>query len=111
MDSRVLARNKAVLMIHVVPRERIAELRIDATSSRADLRIDPSHCVLYRLSPPEAVSSRSPPYALPLVPLCSLVLSAARSASFPLRIRVRDANGTDLVAPIDTMVTIQGVSR
>lgn len=111
VDSRPLARGKAVLTIHLTPRVRIEEIAIDVTSADAGLRIDPPRCRLDRLSPPQAIPARGPPYALPAVPICSFVLSATGPATVALRIRIRDARGRDLFAPIDTMITTQGVPR
>ncbi len=109
-ESRPLTADRVDLLIHVVARAAIARLRISATSTDPGLTISPNACVLFGLSPPRAPGSRGPPYPLPLVPTCNLVLTGARPATFPVRIRISDAGGVDLLAPIDTVIAIPGAT-
>jgi len=105
---RELTPRSVNLVIDLVARMTIADVSVDVSSNDPRLHIRPAGCVLRLLTPPVVVHGKRPPYPLPDVPLCSVVLSAPGHASYPLLLRVRDASGADLMKPIATAVAIQG---
>jgi hypothetical protein len=109
-EVRELTPDSVNLVIYLIPSAAIPHVSVDVSSSNARLHVSPAGCVLRLLAPPIVVRTNGPPYPLPAVPLCSFVLSASDHATYPLRLRVRDANGSDLVRPIETAVVIQGSS-
>ena len=109
-EVRELTPHSVNLVIYLVVRAAIPDVSVEVTSTNPLLHISPAACVLRLLAPPVVVHTTGPPYPLPAVPLCSFVLSASGHAIYPLLLRVRDANGADLVKPIETAVVIQGGS-
>jgi len=109
-DVRELTARSVNLVVYLVVRTAIPQASVDVSSANPLLRVSPAACSLRPLAPPVVAHTDGPPYPLPAVPLCSFVLSASREATYPLRLRVRDENGTDLVKPIETAVVIHGGS-
>jgi hypothetical protein len=106
-ELRELTGQSTNLIIYLVASTAIPHVNVDVSSTNPLLQVRPSGCVLHELAPPAVVRSGGPPYALPPVPFCSIVLSASVNASYPLLIRVRDASGADLIKPIETAVDIR----
>jgi hypothetical protein len=106
-ELRELTAHSANLIIYLVASTSIAHVNVEVSSTNPLLHAHPSSCVLHELAPPAVVQSDGPPYALPPVPLCNIVLSASANAIYPLLIRVRDASGADLIKPIKTAVDIR----
>lgn len=106
-EARSLTSTSVNLVVYVVVKAPMPQLSVEVTSSDSLLQIHPGACVLHDVAPPTAVHTNGPPYALPTVPLCSLVLSAPSHANSPLLIRVRDANGVDLLQPIETTISFK----
>ncbi len=106
-ELRELTGHSSNLIIYVITSTPIAHATVDVSSTNPLLQLQPTRCVFHELIPPALVHSDGPPYALPHVPLCSIVLGAPVKANYPLLIRVRDANGTDLIKPIQTDVDIR----
>jgi hypothetical protein len=106
-EVRELTPRSVNLVIYLIARAAIPHVSVDVSSSNARLHVSPAGCVLRLLAPPIGVRTSGPPYPLPAVPLCSFVLSASDHATYPLLLRVRDANDADLVKPIEIAVVIQ----
>ena len=96
------------LVVHLVVSAPIADARVSVTTSDPHLRVTPPGCDFRVLAPPAVARATHPPYPLPAIPLCSLVLGAAAGGRYPVTLRVRDATGHDLVAPIHTVIVIKG---
>lgn len=107
-EVRELTPHSVNLVIYLVVDAAIPHVNVDVSSSNLLLHVSPARCVLSLLAPPVVTHTTGPPYPLPEVPLCSFVLSASDHATYPLLLRVRDANGADLVKSIETAVVIQG---
>lgn len=97
--------NLVVQLIVSVP---IAQARVSVTASDPHLSVTPPACDFRVLAPPIVAHATHPPYPLPAIPLCSLVVSATHAGRYPVILRVRDAAGRDLVAPIHTVIVIKG---
>lgn len=109
-DVRELTPHSVNLVIQLVVQTSIPNVSVSAMSRDRRLTIWPLSCDFRVLAPPVVQHADHPPYPLPAIPLCSLVLRAPNAGSYPLTLRVRDAAGNDLVAPIHTAVVIQGGS-
>jgi hypothetical protein len=109
-EVRELTPHSANLVIYLVVDAPIPHADVHVSSTNSLLHVSPADCVLSPLSPPVVAHPTDPPYPLPAVPLCSFVLSASAPATYPLLLRVQDANGSDLVKPIETAVALQGSS-
>ena len=107
-DARALTSGSVNLVIHLIVPAPIAGARVSVTASDPRLGVTPPGCDFRVLAPPIVAHATHPPYPLPAVPLCSLVVSAPRAGRYPLTLRVRDATGRDLVAPIHTVIVIKG---
>jgi hypothetical protein len=93
------------LVVHLAVRRTLPIVRVRASSPDRTLRVPPG-CTFSPLSPPRAATAHRPPLPLPEVPLCSLVLEAARGGRYPLDLRIVDGAGHDLVHPIRTLIRI-----
>ncbi len=109
-EVRELTPRSVNLVVYLVAHTTIPQVSVDVISANALLRVSPAGCVLRPLEPPAVSHTDGPPYPLPAAPLCSFVLEASRDATYPLRLRVRNGSGTDLVKPIETAVVIHGGS-
>jgi hypothetical protein len=107
-EVRELTPHSVNLVIYLIVSATIPRVSVDVSSTNPLLHVSPAGCVLSPLAPPVVVHTTGPPYPLPAVPLCSFVLSASDHAIYPVLLRVRDANGVDLVKPIATAVAIKG---
>lgn len=109
-DTRQLTSRSVNLVVRLVATSSFTNISISVNSANLHLQIDPPRCFFRVLSPPTVRHARRPPYPLPAVPLCSVVLRAVDAGRYPLTIHVRNTSGVDLVAPIHTIVLIQGGS-
>ena len=107
-DARALTSGSVNLVIHLIVPAPIAGARVSVTASDPRLGVTPPGCDFRVLAPPIVAHATHPPYPLPAIPLCSLVLGAAVGGRYPVTLRVRDATGHDLVAPIHTVIVIKG---
>jgi len=107
-EARELTPHSVNLVIYLIVDAPIPHASVYVSSTNPLLRVSPASCVLGPLAPPVVTHTTGPPYPLPAVPLCSFVLDASAHATYPLLLRIRDANGADLVTPIETAVVIQG---
>lgn len=107
-DARQLTPHSVNLVVHLVVRAPIADVSVSVTAADPRLAISPPRCDFRVLDPPTVPHATHPPYPLPAIPLCSLVLTAPRGGRYPVTLRVRDAAGRDLVAPIHTVIVIRG---
>lgn len=108
LEVRVTARNLSAfridLLVHLVARRDLPLVVVRGVSADRRLTIA-SGCTFQPLRPPRVSGRRSPPYALPAVPLCSLTLQAREAGRYSIEVRVSDGAGHDWVAPIRTIVS------
>ena len=109
-ETRELTPYSVNLVIHLIVGAPIPRVSVGVSSTNPLLHVSPDSCVLSPLAPPVVAHTTGPPNPLPAVPLCSFVLSASGHATYPLLLRVRGANGADLVKPVETAVVIRGGS-
>lgn len=107
-DARELTPLSVNLTIELVVKASWSDVSVSASSDAAGVAITPPTCRFRVLAPPIVPHASHPPYPLPAVPLCSLVVSATHAGRYPVILRVRDAAGRDLVAPIHTVIVIKG---
>lgn len=107
-DARRLTPGSVNLVVHLIVPVPIAAVRVSVTATDPRLSVTPRQCDFRVLAPPIVPHASHPPYPLPAVPLCSLVVSAPCAGRYPLTLRVRDAAGRDFVAPIHTVIVIKG---
>ena len=107
-EARELTPHSVNLVIYLIASAPISRASVHVSSTNPLLHVSPVSCVLSPLAPPVVRHTTGPPYPLPNVPLCSFVLNAPDQATYPLLLQVRDANGADLVKPIETAVAIKG---
>ena len=105
-DARALTPGSVNLVVHLIVPAPIAGARVSVTTSDPRLSVTPPGCDFRVLAPPIVAHATRPPYPLPAIPLCSLVLGAATGGRYPVTLRVRDATGRDLVTPIHTVIVI-----
>lgn len=104
MQTRPLSAHSDNLVVYLVARRRLPAVRVIVRSPDAGLRITPG-CRFHPLRPPRAAPAHHPLPALPPVPLCSVVLTAA-AGRYPIDIRILDEAGRDLVSPVHAVVAI-----
>ena len=109
-DIRELTPQSANLVVRLFTTFVLANVSVTVHSVDSHLHIAPPRCFFRSLSPPTVHHVNRPPYPLPLVPFCSVVLRARDGGQYPLTLRVRNAAGSDLIAPVHTVVVIQGGS-
>ena len=107
-EARPLMPGSTNLVVHLIVSAPIADARVSVTTSDPGLSVTPPDCDFRVLAPPAVAHAARPPYPLPAIPLCSLVLGASAGGRFLVTLRVRDATGHDLVAPIHTVIVIKG---
>ena len=105
VGMRYLTSHSVGVVVHLAAVHRLPVVRVDASSPGHELAITEG-CTFEPLRPPQSAAARRRARPLPAVPLCSLVLEAAASGRYPLDVRILDAAGHDLVAPIHTVIRI-----
>ncbi len=110
VDVRTLGALQAALIVHLTTRSPLAEVIVSIDQQGTALSVQPAACRFAPLRPPVVRHASAPPYPLPAIPLCSLVLSAPRGGRYPVTVRVTDGHGRDLVTPIRTTIVMQGES-
>ena len=110
VDVRALGALSAAVTVHLTTRRPLAEVIVSVDRQGAALSVQPAECRFTPLLPPAVRHAAAPPYPLPAIPLCSLVLGARHGGRYPIAVRVTDRSGHNLVAPIHTTVVIQGES-
>ncbi len=109
-DIRELTPQSVNLVVRLFTTSILANISVTVHSVDSHLHIAPSRCFFRVLSPPTVRHASRPPYPLPAVPFCSVVLRARDGGPYPLTLRVRNAAGSDLIVPVHTVVVIQGGS-
>lgn len=107
-DAHPLMPGSINLVVYLIVSVPIAGAKVSVTASDPHLSVTPPGCDFRVLAPPIVAHATHPPYPLPAIPLCSLVLGAAAGGHYPVTLHVRDATGRDLVAPIHTVIVIKG---
>lgn len=105
---RALTAHSVSLVVYLVARHTLPMVGVRVASPDRQLVVPPG-CTFRPLSPPHVSQSpraRKAPLPRPVVPMCSLVLSAARPGPYPVDIRVVDRAGRDIAAPIHTLIRI-----
>ena len=110
VDVRALGALSSAVTVHLTTRRPLAEVIVSVDPQGAALSVQPTECRFTPLQPPAVRHAAAPPYPLPVIPLCSLVLGTRHGGHYPIVVRVTDSSGHDLVAPIHTTVVIQGES-
>ena len=108
VESRELTGHSINLVVELMVRAPIAGVSVAVGAEDPGLDVVPRRCHFRVLAPPIVAHAMHPPYPLPAIPLCSLVLSAVAGGRYPVTLRVRDGAGRDLVAPIHTVIIIKG---
>ena len=111
IEARPLTPGSVNLVVYLMARQRLPVVRVRARSTDTQLNITPGACLFDPLLPPSASRTRSPPFPLRAVPLCSLVLHTARHGRYRVDVRILDAAGRDLVPPVHTTVRIGPAAR
>lgn len=106
VDERNLPAYRVNLQIHLLARSVFREVRVTLTSPDSKLAV-PSGCTFPVLRPPIPPARRGLTAPLPVIPLCSLVLSARTSGTYPLDLRVLDGSGISLAPPMFVWVRIR----
>jgi hypothetical protein len=104
--TRTMTPHSLNLVAHLYARTPLGTVRVSVMATDPRLSISPSACVLHALGPARVQTVRGNQFPLPAIPLCSFVLRATTPARYALTLRVRDAAGTDLIAPMHTIVAI-----
>lgn len=86
------------LQIHLLARAVFREVRVTLASPNPELAV-PSGCTFTVLRPPSPMARKRFATPLPVVPLCSLVLSARKPGTYPLDVCVLDSRGKFLAPP------------
>ena len=108
VKSRELTDRSVNLVVELMVRAPITGVSITVDAEDPGLDVAPRRCDFRVLAPPIVAHATHPPYPLPAIPLCSLVLSAVAGGRYPVTLRVRNGAGRDLVAPIHTAIIIKG---
>ena len=108
--TRVMTPHSLNLVVHLFARKPLGAVRVSVVAADPRLAISPAVCALQALAPPVVHPPQGARFPLPAIPLCSFVLRAATPARYALTVSVRDAAGTDLIAPVHTVVAIPGGS-
>ena len=108
VDARGMTSTSANLVVHLTAQQPLPYVDVRVQPGDAALVVHPTGCTFRPLRPPIAPHATHAPYPLPAIPLCSLVVSATHAGRYPVILRVRDAAGRDLVAPIHTVIVIKG---
>ncbi|MHB8386706.1 hypothetical protein [Metallibacterium sp.] len=108
--TRTMTPHSLNLVVHLYARAPLGAVRVSVVATDPRLAISPALCALQALAPPVVHPAQGARFPLPAIPLCSFVLRATTPARYALTLRVRDAAGTDLIAPVHTVVTIPGGS-
>ncbi|MHB1945360.1 MAG: hypothetical protein ACYCPE_08965 [Metallibacterium sp.] len=108
--TRTMTPRSLNLVVHLYARAPLGAVRVSVVATDPRLAISPALCALQALAPPVVHPAQGARFPLPAIPLCSFVLRATTPARYALTLRVRDAAGTDLIAPVHTVVTIPGGS-
>ncbi len=106
ITTRTMTSHSLNLVVHLYARSPLGAVRVSVISSDPHLVVSPAVCALHALAPPVIYPASHMHFPLPAIPLCSFVLRAATPARYALTVSVRDAAGTDLIAPVHTVVTI-----
>ena len=108
--TRVMTPHSLNLVVHLFARAPLGAVRVSVIAVDPRLAISPAVCALQALTPPVVHTPQGARFPLPAIPLCSFVLRATTPARYALTVRVRDAAGIDLIAPVHTVVAIPGWS-
>ena len=108
--TRAMTPHSLNLVVHLSARAPLGAVRVSVIAADPRLAISPAVCALQALAPPVVHTPQGARFPLPAIPLCSFVLRATTPARYALTLRVRDAAGTDLIAPLHTVVVIPGGS-
>ena len=105
VDQRNLPEHRVNLQIHLLARKVFRGVRVTLTSSDPKLVV-PSGCTFPVLRPPVSMVRRRFTTPLPVIPLCSVVLSAPKAGTYPLDLRTLDSRGKSLAPPIFISIRI-----
>ena len=107
ISMRYMTAHSVNLVVHLVARRRLGMVRVRVRSVDHRVAITPG-CTLHTLQPPHGMMAPKPPYPLPAVPLCSLVLRASQAGAYPIEVRIVDGEEHALVAPVRAIIDIPG---
>lgn len=105
VSARPTTAHSVNVVVHLIARSTVPVVQVRVDSLDRQLAITPG-CMFEPLEPPQVARSRRPPYPLPAVPLCSVVVHASQGGRYALEVRILDRVGHDLVAPIHAVVEI-----
>jgi len=99
VDARGLPGLRINLQVHLLAHRVFRGVRVALVAPDPKLAV-PSGCTFQVLRPPPAMVHKPPATPLPVIPLCSMVLSAPKAGAYPLDVRVLDRDGRFLAPPI-----------
>ena len=116
VSARELGPGRVNVLVYLRPSETLPRVTVRAASPDARAHVS-GQCDYAVLRPvvfsdgAGGLGTRRRPNALPVVPFCSFVVSAAQAGTYPLDIHVRGAHGSGLVAPIHVVIRVPSAQR
>lgn len=99
LDARTLPGLRIDLQVHLLAQRVFRDVKVALAAPDPRLAV-PSGCTFRVLRPAPAMVHKPPATPLPVIPLCSLVLSAQKAGTYPLDLRVLDGKGRSLAPPM-----------
>ncbi len=110
-SSRDLGAGRVNVLVYLRALEILPRVTVGAASPDARVHVS-GRCDYTPLRPvvfsdgSGGFGARRNPNPLPVVPFCSFVIWAAHAGTYPLDIHVRGAHGSELVAPLHTVIRV-----
>jgi hypothetical protein len=87
------------------------EVKVILTSRAASLSVTPRECQLHAAPPSTVTHTTGPPYSLPVIPLCTFVVSASAAGRYHITLIILDSVGRNLLPPVTGILSFEGVEQ
>lgn len=109
-SSRRLTDNSAAITVELVASTTFSGVEVILTPDYAALSVAPAECNFPVLKPPVVEHVSHPPYPMPVIPLCTFIVSARSAGNYFVTIEVKDVLGKQLLPPLRGIVSVKGAA-